>query len=98
MIKRTNEVHKLETEQLQGSIGRQIDRIIEDLLQTKEMVIRGNNPSYRYPINDISDLTKRIGELSIMLEFRGLFPENGSDKEEQQTNKILPVITDLTRF
>lgn len=70
---RTNEEHNFELKLHQESLGRQIDRIVERLEESKRRVLDGNDPSWFFPKNDIMDLVQRIGELSLMLRLKGTF-------------------------
>jgi hypothetical protein len=75
---RTLQEHQVfETKQLQESLGRQIDRIIQSLEESKRRILGGADPSWVYPKNDFMDLSQRIGELSVMLRLaqEGAFQE-----------------------
>lgn len=78
---RTLEEHQFETKQLQESLGRQIDRIIQSLEESKKRILGGADPSWTYPKNNFMDLSQRIGELSVMLRLtqEGAFPEREDD-------------------
>jgi len=80
---RTRQEHKFETEQLQGSLGRQIDGIIADLEESKRRILDGLDPSWKIPKNSFADFTQRCGELSVMLRLAGSFP--CQEKKEPMT-------------
>jgi len=64
---RIREEHKFETEQLQRSLGRQIDGIIADLEESKRRILDGYDPSWKIPKNSFAEFIQRCGELSVML-------------------------------
>jgi hypothetical protein len=81
---RTLQEHQFETKQLQESLGRQIDRITADLVESKRRILSGIDPSWAYPKNDFMDLSQRIGELSVMLRLaqEGAFAASTKEKSE----------------
>jgi len=66
MKPRSKEEYEWETKLQRESVGRQIDRVIADLKDTKERALMGYAMSHNLPQQSLIDLAIRWGELCEM--------------------------------